>query len=514
MRTVDQPLDPGTKEYFVGYVVGCDLGSQSAKAVLLTPDGALLGSASAAYSMQHPHSGWAEQDPAVYRDGLAASIRSVLSQTGVNPANVTHIGLSSQVDGVVAIDSRMQPLRQAIIWLDRRATPQVARLGSAMSAEQIFRQTGLNLDASHTAPKIMWLAENEPDVYRAASSLPSVGGYAVAWLTGRSIQDHANSSSSLLYDVVRRDWSDELIDAAGLDRAKLPEIGRSTDVAGTLTAEAAEALGLTTECSVVVSTGDDHASCLGAGGVHPGVVIDILGTAEPVGVASANPVFDETRLVETHAHAVDGMYLIENPGFVSGGNTLWFAKNVLGVSQQEFFDLAGRSVPGARGVRFLPALTGSMAPRWNDAMRGTFSGLSMNHDSSDMARAIIEANSFAFRDIYDRLRALGLAESVRVVGGGSRSDLWLTIKATLCDDAISRVTTQETSAAGGALLAAVAAGTFRNLTEAVEAVVDVDLVPVDADLSAAAAYEDAYRDYRNLFDALESIQTTELRHDA
>jgi len=490
----------------VGYVVGCDLGSQSAKAVLMSPDGVILATASATYAMQHPRSGWAEQDPAAYRDGLASSIRAVIAKSGIDAADVTHLGLSSQVDGVVALDAELRPLRSAIIWLDRRATNEVARLGESIGAEELFRRTGLNLDASHTAPKMMWLAAHEPEIYARSASLPSVGGYAVAWLTGRSIQDHANSSSTLLYDVVARDWSDELIDAAGLDRAKLPEIGRSTDVAGSLTAEAADALGLTTGCHVVVSTGDDHASCLGAGGVHPGVVIDIVGTAEPVGVASPVPVFDSTRLVETHAHAVDGMYLIENPGFVSGGNTLWFAKNVLGVTQQEFFDLAERSEPGARGVRFIPALTGSMAPRWNDWMRGTFSGLSMNHDASDMARAIIEANSFAFRDIYDRLRALGLAESVRVVGGGSRSDLWLTIKATLCDSPVSRVTTEETSAAGGALLAAVAAGIFRSLHEAVDAVVEVDLGTVEPDAAGAAAYEDAYVEYRELFDALESAQ--------
>ena len=488
----------------MGYVIGCDLGSQSAKSVLMSPDGSIVASATHPYSMQHPYSGWAEQDPAVYREGLAASIRAVLDQSGVSGSEVSHIGLSSQVDGVVALDARMRPLRSAIIWLDRRATAQVARFGAVMTADQIFQRTGLNLDASHTAPKIMWLADNEPEIYRQAVSLPSVGGYAVAWLTGRSIQDHANSSSSLLYDVVARDWSDELIDAAGLDRAKLPEIGRALEVAGPLTAEAAESLGLTTACVVVVSTGDDHASCLGAGGVRPGVVIDIVGTAEPVGVASSVPVFDDTRLVETHAHAVDDSYLIENPGFVLGGNTLWFAKNVLGVSQQEFFDLAGRSEPGARGVRFIPALTGSMAPRWNDAMRGTFAGLSMNHDSSDLARAIVEANSFAFRDIHDRLALLGLADSVRIVGGGARSSLWLTIKATLCPTPMTRVTTEETSAAGGALLAAVAAGTFPSLEDAVDAVVELNPDPVEPDSAAAAAYEDAYLEYRELFDALES----------
>ena len=498
----------------VGYVIGCDLGSQSAKAVLMSPAGALVATASAPYSMQHLHSGWAEQDPAVYRSGLASSVRSVLASSGVNPAEVSHIGLSSQVDGVVPIDAHQRPLRAAIIWLDRRATDQVARLGAAMDSAEIFRRTGLNLDASHTAPKIMWLADTEPETYRQAASLPSVGGYAVAWMTGRSIQDHANSSSTLLYDVVHRGWSDELIDAAGLDREKLPEIGRATDIAGTLTVEAAGVLGLRTTCAVVVSTGDDHASCLGAGGVHPGAVIDIVGTAEPVGVTSRTPVFDETRLVETHAHAVDGAYLIENPGFVSGGNTLWFAKNVLGVSQQEFFDLAGRSDPGARGVRFLPALTGSMAPRWNDAMRGSFSGLSMNHDSADLARAIIEGNCFAFRDIYDRLGALGIADSVRVVGGGARSSLWLRIKATLCATSIDRVTTEETSAAGGALLAAVAAGIFPSLEDGVDAVVQLHPERVDPDTADADAYEEAYQDYRALFDALETVEAEGPRSDA
>jgi xylulokinase len=208
------------------------------------------------------------------------------------------------------------------------------------------------------------------------------------------------------------------------------------------------------------------------------------------------------------------MYLIENPGFVSGGNTLWFAKNVLGVGQQEFFDLAARSVPGSHGVRFIPALTGSMAPRWNDSMRGTFAGLSMNHDASDLARAIVEANSFAFRDVYDRLRALGLADSVRVVGGGSRSDLWLTIKATLCDSPVSRVTTTETSAAGGALLAAVAAGMFASLRDAVESVVEIERAIVEPDPSGAAAYEDAYGEYRALFGALESLVDGGASHDA
>ncbi|MFE9500569.1 FGGY-family carbohydrate kinase [Streptomyces collinus] len=489
----------------LNYVIGCDLGSQSAKAVLMAENGDIIATETSGYAMQHPHSGWAEQDPGDYRAAIAQSVRGVMQQSGVPPTAVTHIGFASQVDGVVPINSGHTPLRPAIIWLDRRGIAQVAQLEQTIGADTLFARTGLNLDASHTAPKHMWLRDNEPEVYSAAVALPSVGAYAVAWLTGNVVQDHANSSSTLLYDVIARDWSDELIDAAGLDRAKLPEIKDASDIAGTLTARAARELNLSTTCQVVVGTGDDHASCLGAGGIHPGIVIDIIGTAEPVGVASDQPVFDPTRVVETHAHATPGGYLIENPGFVSGGNTLWFAKNILGADQATFFKLASQSVPGANGVRFVPTLSGSMTPRWNDRIRGAFSGLGMNHTASDLARAILEGNAFAFRDIHDRLSGMGLARSVRSVGGGARSALWLSAKATLCRTSIQRVTTAETSAAGGAILAAVAAGFFSSFDEAVDRVVTLDPAVIEPNESAITAYDDAYHDYRALFDAIERI---------
>lgn len=488
----------------MGYVIGCDIGSQSAKAVLMSDEGTVVAAAGSPYSMIHLHDGWADQDPAAYRLALAKAIREVLATSGVAGREVTHVAFSSQVDGVVPIDRQRRPLRNAIIWLDRRATAQTRRLGTAVGEDRLFALTGLNLDASHTAPKMMWLADEEPDIYKAASSMPSVGGYAVAWMTGRSIQDHANASSTLLYDVQAREWCGQLIEAAGIDADKLPEIGAAHEPAGTLLPHVAEELGLTTDCVVLVSTGDDHAACLGAGGVVPGVVVDIVGTAEPVGVASAEPIFDSSRLVETHAHAVDGGYLLENPGFVSGGNTLWLSK-VLGRPQSELFDLAAQSVPGARGVRFMPALSGAMAPRWNDVVRGGFVGLGMNHGPEDMARAVLEANVFAFRDIYDRLRSMNLAHSVRMVGGGSRSDLWVQTKATACNTAVHKVSSAETSAVGAAMLAGVGAGVFTDVEDAVARVVELSGDPVEPLPSDQPALEAAYQEYRAFYDALEPV---------
>lgn len=488
----------------MGYVIGCDVGSQSAKAVVLNEDGAVIASSGSPYTMIHLRDGWADQDPARYREALARAINDVLDIANIPGDEVTHITMSTQVDGVVPIDDQQRPLRNAIIWMDRRAVEQTRRLQAAIDPDRAFELTGLNLDATHTAPKMMWIADHEPDRYRAAASLPSIGGYIVAWMTGRSIQDHANSSTSLLYDIRTRDWNDELIDAAGLDRAKLPEIANAHEPAGTLLPQVAAELGLSAKCVVLVGTGDEHAACIGAGGVRPGVVVDIIGTAEPVGVASEELLFDETRLVETHAHAMPDMYFIENPGFVSGGNTLWLS-NLLGVRQGDLFDLAAQSVPGARGVRFIPALSGAMAPRWRESVRGSFTGLGMNHGAPDMARAVIEANVFAFHDIYDRLRTMGLADSVRMVGGGSRSDLWGVTKATLCQTSIDTVTSEETCAVGAAMLSGIGAGYFEEADDAVARVVELSPDPIQGDAADYGVLEDAYQDYRAVFDALEPL---------
>src|SRR5215469_16162073 len=414
----------------MGYLIGADIGSQSVKALLLDPGGREVASAGRACTMSHPASGWAEQDPAQWRDGLAAAVRQLIAASGVAPAEVSHVGLASQVDGVVPVDRTLRPLRPAIIWLDRRAADQADALAGKLGTEAIFATTGLNADSSHIAPKIMWLREHEPRTYRAAVSFPPAGAYLLGWLTGTIAQDHANASSTLLYDVSTGCWDDVLLDAAGIEPGQLATIRPAASVAGTLTRDAAEALGLDQRCAVVVGTGDEHGACVGAGAIVPGLVADVTGTAEPVAVTAPGPVFDAERVVETHAHAVSGLLLVENPGFVSGGSTLWCGENILGTDQAGLFAQAAQAPPGADGVLFLPTLSGATVPRWNDRMRGVFAGLSMNHGRAELARAVIEGCAFALRDVLGRMDALGLSgEEIRVVGGGARSTLWLRIKA-------------------------------------------------------------------------------------
>ncbi len=488
------------------YAIGCDVGSQSLKGILLDPDGVVVAQAAAAYEVGYPHPGWAQQDPLVWRGALGSVIGGLLGASSVAPSAVGTLGLASQVDGLVAIDADAEPLHPAIIWLDRRATDQTRALGRAIDAAEVRRITGLNTDASHVAAKILWLRDAHPDRFERAAGLLLPGSALVAWLTGERVVDHANASSTLLYDITTRAWSRRMLDAVGLDVDRVGTIHAAADIVGPLRQGAAHALGLTTATRVVVGTGDDHGAALGAGGIRPGIVVDITGTAEPVAVAATTPVIDETGLVETHGHADPRVWLVENPGFVSGGSVSWFAAAFGGgLSPAELdAEAAATTGPGADGVTVLPTLSGATAPRWNDQARGTISGLSLNHGRGHLFRALLEGCSFALRDIVDRLDAMGLAgDEIRVVGGGARSALWLQMKADVTGRVVRVLAADEATALGAAMLAGVGAGTFRDLDEAVDRLTVLEPAMYEPDRATAAAYDDAYGRYRRLFDAME-----------
>lgn len=487
------------------YFIGIDVGSQSVKSVLCSPEGEIVAIASSPCAMAHPASGWSEQDPKQWQRGLSATVRSVVTEAKLAPTDVTHIALACQVDGVVPVDAHMRPLRPAIIWLDRRATRQTQMLVDRLGVDRIFEVSGLNADASHIAPKMMWIRDVEPEVYRATKLLPPVAGYLVGWLTGTAVQDHANASSTLLYDIRARTWSAELLQAAGIDPVLLAPIAAAHEAVGPLTVAAARELGLTTHCVVVTGTGDDHAAVLGAGVTEPGVIVDVTGTAEPVAAVARDPVLDVERLVETHAHAVDGALLVENPGFVSGGSTAWLA-HTFSAQQSKIFDWAAEAVPGSDGIIFVPALSGSTAPRWNHRMRGAFNGLSMNHDRTHLSRAVLEGCVYALRDIVDRLSSLGLGGSeIRVVGGGGRSPLWLQIKADATGLPVRPSLAQEPTALGAAMLAGVGTGAFRDVREAALAMARLADYRYEPDPRNRGVYQEAYATYRRLFDALEGV---------
>jgi len=482
------------------YVIGCDVGSQGTKAILLSTTGDYVGEAYEGYPIDYPHPLWAEQPVERWLDALTLAIRRLLSESGVAAHHVRALSLATQVDGVIPIDSAGQALHPAIIWMDRRASAQCERVRQDLDDEQIFQLTGLNLDASHVAPKIRWLGDQQPEIYARTAHFLLPGSYMAYALTGELGVDYSNASSTLLLDVHTKTWSAIMSSAFGIDLNRLAPLGAATATLGKLRPNVAESLGLGLETLVMIGCGDEHSACLGAGVTGPGIVGDIAGTAEPVCAASPVAVFDPTRLVETHCHADPDLWLLENPGFVSGGNYRWFRDQFAkGENYGALDSEAERVPPGAEALTFLPSLMGAMAPTWNESARGTFAGCTLAHTRGHFVRALLEGSAYAVRDITTQMQIAGIElRELRVVGGGAKSRLWNQIKADVTGLQVNVPEITETTALGAAFLALVGIGAYASLSEASGHIVKIREC-LDPDPAAQSIYAEAYERYRQTY---------------
>jgi xylulokinase len=482
------------------YVIGCDVGSQGTKAILLSMSGEVAGEAYEGYAIDYPRPLWAEQPVERWLNALTLAIRKLLVESGVPASNIRALSLATQVDGVIPIDSTGQPLHPAIIWMDRRASAQCERVRQGLEEEKIFQLTGLNLDATHVAPKIRWLMDEQNAIYEKAAYFLLPGSYMAYALTGQLGVDYSNASSTLLLDVYTKTWSASMAESFGIDLDRLAPLGASTAPLGKLRVDMVESLGLRQETQVMIGCGDEHAACLGAGVTRAGLVGDIAGTAEPVCAASPEPAFDPTRLVETHCHADPDLWLLENPGFVSGGNLRWFRDQFARGETYSALDLEAESVPaGAENLTFLPSLMGAMAPTWNESARGTFAGFTLAHGRGHFVRSLLEGSAYAVRDITTQMQAAGIElRELRVVGGGAKSRLWNQIKADVTGLQVNVPEITETTALGAAFLGLVGIGAYGTLSEASEHIVKIR-ESLDPDPATQAAYTEAYERYRQTY---------------
>jgi xylulokinase len=329
--------------------------------------------------------------------------------------------------------------------------------------------------------------------------------------------DPSNASSMALLDPRTKTWSPEVLDAAGIDPTMLPELGDATKAVGTVTTAFAEASGLAPDTVVAIGCGDEMAATLGAGVFEPGEVCDVVGTAEPVCAASAEPREDPTMLVECHPHADPDAWLLENPGFVSGGNLRWWRDQFApeerqheaegrGDAYDELSEEASRIPPGSDGVVFLPAMQGAMAPEWNGAARGVFFGLTLAHTRDHMTRAILEGSAFGLRDILEAMKNAGLeVRRLTIVGGGAKGPLWRQIKADVTGLPVRVPESVETTATGAAILAAVGSGVHATVSDAVKAFVAFRPEEHEPDPTARDAYDEAYARYREVYFALKPV---------
>jgi xylulokinase len=499
------------------YVIGCDVGSQGTNAALYDADGTLVASAYEAYDVAFPHPTWAEQDPRAWTAALHATIARLVKQVPEGPGAIKGLSFGSQLDGMVVCDRNGQPLRPAMIWMDRRAEAQAAALAARMPREDFYRHVGANLDSSHAVFKALWVRDEEPEVFAKAAAFMPPGSYALREAAGVLAVDWSNASSLALLDPRTRSWSPEVLDAVGIDPSALPELAPGTQPAGPVTAAFAEATGLDPGTVVVVGCGDEMAATLGAGVFAPGEVCDVVGTAEPVCAASAEPREDPTMLVECHPHADPDVWLLENPGFVSGGSLRWWRDQFSPLEREaeargegDAYDLltaaAAEVPPGSERLIHLPCMQGAMAPEWNGAARGVFSGLTLAHTRAHMTRALLEGSAYALRDILEAMRSAGLeTRRLTIVGGGAKGALWRQIKADVTGLPVRVPTSVETTATGAAILAAVGAGVHPTVASAVDAFVSYQPEEQHPDPERQARYDHAYRRYRELYFALKPV---------
>jgi xylulokinase len=472
-------------------LLGIDIGNSHAKAVLLTPEGALVAQAQAAHPTRHPRPGWAEQDPDDWWGSVVASTRGALAQA---EGSVRAIGVSGQGCAVTLLDGEGRALHPAILAMDSRSEPQCEQL-RACCAEPILRLNGKSPAPYNADPTLMWLTEHRPELIEAARCSLTTTGYITWRLSRRAVMNRSDASILFAYDLARNDWSPELVAAFGLPSRLYPEVARCSEVVGGLSPEAALALGLPAGVPVVAGGEDTSSAGLASGAVRPGMVFLSLGTAGTVYKAEAAPVVHPQLL--TFEHVLDGQYLVGGSMAAHGAALAWCRQWLgEGLDFPALTALAATSEPGAGNLWFLPYLSGELQPINDGNARGVFFGLSMSTGRAELVRAVLEGTAYAIAHNLVLAETVGTpVRELRAVGGPTRSDIWCQIIADVCGRSLGVLGEGFTAPYGTALLAGAGVGLVADPAALAEAVCAVErsFVPDPARHDTYRARFDIYR---------------------
>lgn len=456
--------------------LGIDSSTTATKALLMDAAGEVVGVASSEYTYETPRPLWSEQEPALWWTATVNSIRQLLADTGVAPDAIKGIGLTGQMHGLVLLDAAGQSLRPAILWNDQRTGAECDEMRTLIGKQRLIAITGNDALTGFAAPKILWVKNNEPEIYGRIAHILLPKDYVRLQLTGDYATDKAGASGTQLFNVGQRDWSDEVVAALGIDSAWLPPTFEGTAVTGTLSPAAAQATGLSVDIPVVGGGGDQAANAVGTGAVVDGVVALSLGTSGVVFASSDQPIVEPDGRLHAFCHAAPGKWHLMGVMLSTAGSLRWFRDTCAPGSEFEALIAEAATVPaGSDGLLFLPYLTGERTPHPDPLARGAFIGLTVRHTRAHMARAVLEGVAFGLRDSFALMKASGLADvaQVRISGGGTRSLLWRQILADVFQVEMATINTAEGAAFGAALLAAVGVGEFTSVPAACQQVIQV-----------------------------------------
>ena len=486
-------------------VLGIDVGTTGVKAVVVDDAGAVLADADAEQPLSVPRPGWAEQDPELWWRSTRQAVAAAMAELRRLPGSVEigAIGLSGQMHSSVFLDASGDVIRPALLWADTRTTEQCREITETLGLPGLRRMVGNRALEGFTAPKVLWLRQHEPGSYERLRRLLLPKDYIRYRLTGELATEPSDAAGTLLFDVRERRWSTEALDALEIDGDMLPEVVGSAEVSGRVSVGAAETLGLQVGLPVVGGGADNAAGAVGSGVVGPGTVQSSIGTSGTVLMPAASPLVDGEMRLHTFCHCVpDRWYLMGV--ILSAGNAMRWLRDMLlpGGSYETLTAEAEEVPPGSDGLYFLPYLTGERTPHNDSAARGVFFGLHLGHTRAHMTRAVMEGVCFALRDSLELMRPF--AEEVgqiRAIGGGARSGLWRQMQADVFGASVAGMGDGGGPAYGAAALAAVGAGMFDSVEEAIGAWVSTKTV-ADPGPARARVYGELYAEWRELYPSL------------
>lgn len=484
--------------------LGLDTSTTGSKALIIDERGDVLAVASSPHTLQSPRPLWSEQDPGEWWEASLASIRAVLAQAGNRGEEIAAVGLTGQMHGLVLLDDAGEVLRPAILWNDQRTQKQCDEIHRRLGRETFIQITGNVALTGFTAPKILWVQENEPEIYARAKHVLLPKDYIRYKLTGEYAMDKADGAGTVLFDLRARDWSREVLEALEIDPAWMPPTYEGTECTGRINEDAAVLTGLKVGTPVMAGGGDQAAQAVGVGAVEPGIVGLTVGTSGVVFATTPSALIEPEGRLHAFCHAVPGLWHFMGVMLSAAGSLQWYRDTL--ASDKSFDELLqeAESIPaGSEGLQFLPYLSGERTPHPDPLARGAFIGLTLRHQRGHMTRAVLEGVSFGLKDSFTLIQNAGLGEirQVRASGGGTKGALWRRIMASVLEAELVTVNTTEGAAYGAALLAGVGVQAWSDVKSACQAAVRITGA-TQPEPAYADVYRQAYALYQELYPAL------------
>ena len=481
--------------------IGIDLGTSAVKLLLMDESGDIKNVVSREYPLYFPHPGWSEQDPDDWYRETLEGLKELISKE--DAGQLAGIGFGGQMHGLVALDAEDRVIRRAILWNDGRTQAETDYLNQVVGKEILSKYTANIAFAGFTAPKILWMRNHEPENFARIEKIMLPKDYLAYKLSGTFCTDYSDASGMLLLDVEHKCWSDEMIKVCGIRPEMLPKLFESYEVVGTLKKELADELGFPETVKIVAGAGDNAAAAVGTGTVGPNMCNVSLGTSGTIFISSDRFGVDRFNALHSFDHA-DGRYHLMGCMLSAAACNKWWNDDILNTKdyakEQEAIEKLGEN-----NVYFLPYLMGERSPHNNPNARAMFIGMSMDSTRADMTQAVLEGVAFAFRDMYEIAKDLGITlQRTKICGGGAKSALWRKIVANVLNLSVDVLESEQGPGLGGAILAMVGCGAYKDVKEAAEAIVRVAETE-EPDPELVRKYNERYQFFKQLYPAVKGL---------